>query len=421
MPQHTLLLSRSPGELRAALLEDDLTVELHHVRSGEPQAGDIYRARVTAVDAAIGGAFLDLGGMPGFLGFQAGGRHVSAGDLRLVQVRHPPADGKPAGLATRIELAGASMVLTPTQAAGEIAVSRRLPAAERDRLRGLVQPFVRAGESWTVRTEAYGSTDLSAEMEALRLLARGLKPEGAVGPALVEDPLERLVRLCRPDEVLTDHGPTAAALRRLDPALTVRHDGGGDLFERHGAQAALEEALDIEVPLAGGGSLAIESTRALVAIDVDGGGRSGTEANDAAIGAIARQLRLRGLAGTVLIDFIRDRRAPDLEERLAAALLPDAIPSQVLGWSKGGLLELTRTRTGPSLAERLSGSAAAALDGLRALALAPPGRQLVLPPGAAAWLDQRPAIRAEAEERLGSAPRIRVDQALSARRFLIEE
>jgi Rne/Rng family ribonuclease len=110
------------------------------------------------------------------------------------------------------------------------------------------------------------------------------------------------------------------------------------------------------VPLAGGGSLTIQATAALTAIDVNGGGRRALEANLAAAPEIARQLRLRRIGGTVVVDFI-DLPAGTARARvvdaLRAALADDPEPVQVFPMSRFGLVEIGRRRSGPSLAEML--------------------------------------------------------------------
>ena len=120
-------------------------------------------------------------------------------------------------------------------------------------------------------------------------------------------------------------------------------------FEATGAQEQLEEALQPSVALAGGGSLIIQPTAALTAIDVNSGGRQALEANLAAAREIARQLRLRRIGGTIVVDFIdlptRPARAR-LLAALRAAVADDPAPVQVFPMSRFGLVELSRQRMG---------------------------------------------------------------------------
>ena len=117
-------------------------------------------------------------------------------------------------------------------------------------------------------------------------------------------------------------------LAQWQPALADRLVSLPDPFEATGAAEQLEEALRPSVPLAGGGSLIIQPTAAFTAIDVNGGGRRALEANLAAAREIARQLRLRRIGGTIVVDFVdlparaaRARRARGPARR-ACAMIP---------------------------------------------------------------------------------------------------
>jgi ribonuclease G len=129
-----------------------------------------------------------------------------------------------------------------------------------------------------------------------------------------------------------------------------------DPFEATGTAEQLEQALQPSVPLPGGGLLIIQPTAAFTAIDVNGGGRRALEANLGAAREIARQLRLRRIGGTAVVDFI-DLPARAARARVLAALRDalagDPAPVQAFGMSRLGLVEISRKRTGPSLAELL--------------------------------------------------------------------
>jgi ribonuclease G len=127
-----------------------------------------------------------------------------------------------------------------------------------------------------------------------------------------------------------------------------------DAFEATGAAAQLDEALSREVALPGG-LLVIERTAALTAIDVNGAGRP-LEVDLAAAREVARQLRLRRIGGIVVIDFVdleSRRERARLDAALREAFADDPAPIQVYPMSPLGLVELSRQRLGPSLAERL--------------------------------------------------------------------
>lgn len=156
------------------------------------------------------------------------------------------------------------------------------------------------------------------------------------------------------------------------------HRGPAPIFAEHDIESQLEAALLSVVPLAEGASLVIEETAALVAIDVNTGPRGDAfEVNLAAVSEIAQQLRLRNLAGQIVIDFLpmkrRDRR-DQMIAALKAAVAADPNDVHVLGLTRLGLAELTRRRVGESLAVRLGyrqvavrSAETAALDLLRAI------------------------------------------------------
>jgi len=243
----------------------------------------------------------------------------------------------------------------------------------------------------------------------------GIDLAGTKAPALLARPpmLQRLldahpaIRRVRVDD------PVALAeAKALAPALAEFHRDGA-LFGLYRVEEEIESALAAEVPLAGGGRMTIESTAALTAIDVDSGGGRADEANRKAVAAIARHLRLRGIGGQVVIDFVSVRRGSPhrLAEALKEAVAADPVPTQIFGVSRLGLVELTRERRGLALAELLCERptlptpetvALAALRQILAEATHRPGRPLglVVAPEVANALLQRPDALAEAEARL---------------------
>ncbi|KIM00542.1 Cytoplasmic axial filament protein CafA and Ribonuclease G [Paramagnetospirillum magnetotacticum MS-1] len=224
--------------------------------------------------------------------------------------------------------------------------------------------------------------------------------------------------LLTPQEGFPPEGEAPALLRRSEPLERLRAAFPQARLvteAHHEVDEAMAAALDPVAPLPGGGRLVIEQTAALTAIDVDSAGGRPAEVNAAAVTEIARQMRLRNLGGQVVVDFIsgRDRKPLfRLVEALRQAVAADPVPTHVFGLSPLGLVELTRERRGPSLAEllcrrSLSASpetlALAALRSLLAEVLARPGARLGIcaaPPVAAA-LAIMSAERTEAERLLG--------------------
>jgi ribonuclease G len=377
-----LIIERSPFGLRAGLLEDGRLLEVDQLdeAAADPR-GDIVLGRVRKVDRDLGAAFVDCGVAADALLGARHARHlagagrdapieriVSEGQGVLVQVRQGPAAGKPPRVTSDVALAGLYLVYRPRRRG--IALSARLertPAAAEQRARAQA---LFPGAGVTLRRAAPVASDAELVAELARLRDRWARIETAAGAAIpparihgVDDPLHRLLlEHIAPDLERIVVGDRAGFVRARNwlaewqPGMTQRLADVADPFEATGAKEQLEEALQPSVALAGGGSLIIQPTAALTAIDVNGGGRQALDANLAAAREIARQLRLRRIGGTVVIDFIdlparaaRDR----VLEALRDAVADDPAPVQVFAMSRFGLVDISRQRTGPSLAEML--------------------------------------------------------------------
>ncbi len=393
-----LLLERNPCETRAALLEDDRLVELaiEPVRDAG-HVGEIHRGKVTRVVPAIDAAFVALGlerdtflfvddlVRPAGEGEEEGplaiDRVLRAGQEILVQVVKDALPGKGARVTMQVALPGRLLVLLPFGRGP--AASRRLgDPAERERLLTLAGELAPAGTTLIVRTAAAGAREeelatdlreLAGTWEAVQRLAAT-----AQAPALLHADLGPALRVVRDrfgDEVeelwLDGDGlreevrgflePRAPAL--LDRLRSAPQEGG--LFLQFDLERMIDSVLDARVALPSGGHLVIEPTEALVAIDVNSGsnlagGSLATTALDTNLEAaaeVARQLRLRDLAGIIVVDFI-DMAAADhrqiLVERLEAELAGDRARSQVSPISEFGLIAITRKRDRGNLYRRLA-------------------------------------------------------------------
>ncbi len=327
--------------------------------------GSIYLGRVVRHAVGMKAAFVDIGlGRPAFLNIEKGtsfeGRAVA---VQLVESESP---GKGPRVSTRIALEGRFLVLLPNRKG--VASSRRLDEKERKRLAALLEPRLR-GEGVIARAAASRAeaSALADELDGLRRLWQKIAGRLQGTPPLcahAEHGLRRL--LCAfggaPGVRFVFTDPEAMRLARslansVAPELEQRiaaAEEGNALFDRYGVADALAIAEGREVPLPSGGRMSIEATAALTAIDVDSG--AGSAAADAALttnleaaAEIGLQLRLRELGGPVLIDFIRMSRKGDHERvrrRLAQSVESDRLAVQILGWTQGGLFELSRARAG---------------------------------------------------------------------------
>jgi ribonuclease G len=457
-PDHGLAISLSPGEIRVALIEGgrlvSLTLDRH--QSG-PRVGDIFHGRLTKLDRAIGGGFVDVGnGETGFVDLPKPDPSLSEGDTMLLQVATEAEGGKQLGLRRRIELAGRSVLLVPGGSGVEI--SKRIrDAGRRKELKSLVEGAAQTHEGWVVRTLAATATNerILAEMIGLRHEARALKPSAKPGLARAEpDVIVHALRDLATIEmqaILLDDGAAFTAARRFaaahHPALLpiIQRHQGGDLFEALELSAEIEEALGRRHPIPGGGALLIDATPTLTAIDIDreGAARSPREINLAACPEIARLIRLRDIGGIIVVDFLRMASREEREAVaacLAEALAADPVPTDVLGFTRAGLCELTRPRGRRALDRMLSAPCpscqasgrvrdprAVALEAIRAVMASVEREPALKPAILAAPAVARQLIGAvsasldEAERLIGRPIPVLPDPALAPDRFLIGE
>lgn len=299
----TILVSRTPGETRYALLSEDTLLAVVHRRDADAQPGAVYHGRVRATVPGTGAVFVDYGdALPGVVYVKP---IPPEGSAIAVMVSVPPRPGKGAEL---------------KPAKSEVAAGAKLPL--------LVAPAPEPVVEWLGR---YGASIRAIICQPLREMAR--------------------VRAM------------------LDDDAPVESHSEADLFTAFGVDEAIEAALRPEVKLPSGGSIIIEPTRALTVIDVNSGGSDPAKANTEAVQAAALELRRRNIAGHVLIDIIPTKARATVPRLMTKALAADPVPSQVVGLTPLGLLEMTRQRMGLSLSEALmdKGELSAATVAYRAL------------------------------------------------------
>ncbi len=305
-----------------------------------PRPEAIYRGVAARPMKGMGGVIVDLGG--GLAGYLRGPKLPAPGRPVLVQVSGWTEPGKAPPLTTRLLLKGRTAILTPGAPGANVARGLREPE-RRAALAALAAAALAGSEAAVgviVRSAAEDADDaeIRAEIAALRaewaaLAAAVAGPQGLVRPAPGAAHEARREWLAPGDAV------REAATALLDAGVRDEID-----------------ALRRPVVALGPGSMAIEPTRALVAVDVNTGAdlspAAALKANLAAARELPRQLRLRGLGGQVVVDFAPLARTerPRIEQTLAAALKADGIETTVLGWTPGGNLELQRKRARRPLA-----------------------------------------------------------------------
>ncbi len=417
-----LLLTDSPGERRAALVDADghLRDVVEDRDHAPPLLGGVFAGRVVRTHSAAGGAFVEIGAAtPAYL--PARRALPAEGAAVVVQVTAEPHAEKAATVTDRPALTGGRLVYTPGRSGAT--VSRRV-AGDTDRraLQSTLARLLADGEGAVARRPALGADpeSLAAELDALRAAWRRVEAADRTPPARLLAPPPAAVRALadhaapEPKEILAESHTLArraaawCATHRPDLAdrVTVWRETE-DLPAAHGVEAALAEALDAVVPLPCGGRLVVEPTRALVAVDVDGGGAGARRANEEAAAALPAALRLRALGGQVVVDFLRGGRRQPLKDRVVDGAAEDPGDLKVHGFGPLGLLEMERQRRQAPLADRYGTPEAeglAALRHLMAATRADPAAPLrvTVPPAVARALEGSLAEAvAEAGRRLG--------------------
>jgi len=393
----TLIVRVRPGQTRIARVDGhnqliDFAIYRDH---GDVEVGDVIWARVKTVIPALDAAFVDIGtARDGFLAraearpqaFQGGparrdliGDYVREGEALLVQVAAAARADKGAKLTARISVAGTFLVLTPNDPG--VRLSKRIREdAERARLVDLVDGFFADGEGGGVVVRSAARGVAAAPLQTEWQLLRGRWSAWQNQTLTATPPVQISTSKSAPLRYLDEHGLAGVAKVVVDHARTGddlgdvlqgverhTHCGPGDVFETFGIADAVAALTDRCVVLPGGGSLIIEETAAVTTIDVNVGAAKSSRAaardvalatNLEAVSAAARHMRLRNLAGLIVIDILTmsGKDGPGrVVVALKEALASDPAGAQVLGTTRGGLLEVTRTRRRPSLSSQMLG------------------------------------------------------------------
>ncbi len=370
----------SGDDVSGAIFEDG---RLYEVFSEEIESirGNIYLGRVEKIVPALDAAFVNIGkGKNAFLRLKdltktyvdiiLGGRKITEGDKIIVQVKKDAVGNKGPQVTTKLSLAGHFLVFFPLSKAKGIS-KKIVDKGERSRLKGILKDLLKEGYGVVLRTasEGVGESEIRKEYEdikrewedILRKFRRSRKPK-----ILREEP-ETLDFILRErldgsvDEIVVND---LEAFEKISSYITGMSKKPlvklvqGDVFEEFDIYEKLKELNSKVIELENGGSIVIEVTEAMTVIDVNSSAY--TEArnqrelslntNLEAAKEICRQIRLRNIGGIIIIDFItmeneNDRR--QVLETLKRELSKDKAKTEVLGFTKLGLLEMTRKRTSP--------------------------------------------------------------------------
>ena len=391
-----LINATQPEELRVALVDGQSIYDFDIEQVGqERKKSNIYKARVSRIEQSLGAAFVDFGSErhgflpvkelnPGLYNDKPAKAPINEvltqGQEIIVQVEKEERGNKGAALSTFISLPGHYLVLMPNSPdAGGISKSIEGKARDeiRDKLKQLNVPkemglIVRTAGDGVSLEELKWDLDYLLNLWDAILEANQLKK----GPFLIfreNDLVSRSLRdFLRDDitEVLVDtdeayekaHEFTSKLMPDFEDKIK-KYDEAIPLFTRYQIESQIETAYQREVSLPSGGSIVIDQTEALVAIDINSAkATGGSDIEETALNTnlesaveIGKQLRLRDIGGLVVIDFIdmlslKNKRA--VEDKLWSALSIDRAKVQVGRISRFGLMEMSRQRLRPSLQER---------------------------------------------------------------------
>jgi ribonuclease G len=411
-----VLINVGAAETRVAIVLDGRLSELFLERNVDPGAtargrhghrllGNIMLGRVQRVLPGMQAAFIDLGlEKAGFLAAREArcladlpsfaeqhqpciSKCVREGEAIVVQVIKDPISEKGARLSANVTLPGRLVVLVPNQSG--VALSRRIEdETERARLMKIVEdiaandPRAAQGAGYIVRTAALSATpeDIAADIARLGDDWRTIQARRNMAkiPATIYhdlDPVERTLRDGVDSDttrVLIDDSDAYAqarayAARAMPEALPKIElfKGPGEIFDLHNIEAGIDAVLHPRVKLPSGGWITLETTEALTAIDVNSGSftaatgleETSLKTNLEAAAELGWQLRLRGIGGLVVIDFIHLNEPDNIQKLvdvLTEAVARDRVPTQILPMSAFGLVEMTRKRVREPLAKLLT-------------------------------------------------------------------
>jgi ribonuclease E len=384
-------------ELRVAIVDGQKLIDLDiESAAKEQRKSNIYKAVITRIEPSLEAAFVDYGAeRHGFLPFKEVSRSFFRSDIEpgrakiqealkvgqelIVQVEKDERGNKGAALTTFVSLAGRYLVLMPNNPRGG-GVSRRVEGEDRQELRDVLDQLdLPAGMSMIARTAAIGRTAEELQWDMNYLLQLWTAIDGAsksqTGAFLIYQESSLVIRAIRdyfqPDigEILIDTDDIVEQAQQFMAHVmpgnvnrVKRYRDDVPLFSRFQIEHQIESAYSRQVTLPSGGAVVIDHTEALVSIDVNSGrATKGSDIEETALRTnleaadeVARQLRLRDLGGLIVIDFIdmeSTKNQREVENRLRDALHYDRARVQTGKISRFGLLELSRQRLRPALAE----------------------------------------------------------------------
>ena len=399
-----LINAEEPEECRLALLEDGRLESINvSTTSREQRKNNIYKARIVAIEPSLQAAFVEYGTEKnGFLPFSEIHPEYFKQDLSeelqhlvdtqqwkklsitdvvergqdiLAQVVKEEVGKKGANMTTFLSIPGRCVVLMP--GSDSSGISRKISGEQRrSQLRETMKSMeLPEGIGWIVRTASVDITQeaLTRDVGYLLKLWEDIKGKGQAleGVGLVYEEQHSVLRFLREhfdpsiQEILVDDRTALEQVKEFvqmlpkdQQGVTVRlHQGARPIFNQFSVEDQIESIYQPQVSLPSGGSIVIDPTEALVAIDVNSGSTSKGknfeasifQANMEAAAELARQLRLRDLGGLIVVDFIDMRSRKNIiavEKQVRSAMKKDKAKVDFSRISKFGLMEISRQKLG---------------------------------------------------------------------------
>ncbi|MDR0630451.1 MAG: Rne/Rng family ribonuclease [Holosporales bacterium] len=396
MSKTILIDAHYDDETRIAVINKDRLLEKFEVEYINRRSikGNIYLAKVFRIEPSIQAAFIDYGGEnQGFLSIsEIHHEHfksseiasnfskpriqdiISVNQVILVQAEKEGRGNKRPSFTTFINIPGKYCILTPNLSKGKtVGISKKIDEPERTRLRELIESLIPEGMSCIVRTLGENKTkkELSRDLEYLLRLWNKVKEstKKLTAPALIYEEgniIKRTIRDQYKSEVnnIVIQGESAYKeakdfMKLFTPGHTKRieiyENQLTPIFYEYGIEQQIEQILDPIVNLPSGGSIVINKTEALTAIDVNSGRIRGErdlkgtalKINLEAAVEVAKQIELRDISGIIVVDFIDMESQADIESvenKMKEAISLDSSRVQISKISKLGLMEISRQR-----------------------------------------------------------------------------
>ena len=372
-----LILSKSKYEMKLALLEDNKLDEMYIERNNQKEiTGNIYKGKV--VDILNNGEiiFLDIGlEKNALLSFENKKiiPKLNIDDKLIVQIETEPRDEKGAKLTLDYSINGENLVLLPKSK--NLSISKKIKNIEEvNRLKNI---FLNIDNGLILRTNSEGKTEesLLEEYKALKNIENKINKEfekiniGLLydvnsilkkAVTLLDDSIEEFIiddkTIFEEIKVLLEETEKKVLIKKLR-----KYFKDEEIFEYYNINSQIERALDRKVYLDSGAYIIIEKTEALISIDVNTGQNTGNktsqelifQTNLEATKEIARQIKLRNLAGIIIVDFIDMKKISDrkrLLEEFKRYLSEDRVEINSVEYTNLGLIQFTRKRQGKELA-----------------------------------------------------------------------